>query len=46
MEIPEGLSVGKVIGRGGSNLKKLYAITKSCYIEVEKEKVLCKLWVS
>jgi hypothetical protein len=40
LEIPEGLSVGNVIGRGGSNVKKLYAITKSCYIEVEKKKVL------
>ena len=39
MEIPEGLSVGNVVGRGGSNVKKLYAITKSYYIEVEKKKV-------
>ena len=34
LEVPEGLSTGNVVGRGGCNVKKLYTITKSCHIKV------------
>ena len=39
LPVPAGVSVGKIIGRGGCNMKKMYSITQSCHIEVEKETV-------
>ena len=38
MPVPEGMSVGMVIGSGGCNIKQLRSIAE-CHIDVKKDRV-------
>ena len=38
MKIPSGISIGMVVGSGGSNLRQLSSITECCVKVISKER--------